>query len=370
VAWLFYPLQKTNIKAKLHHNIIGLIIKLFVTFMPQTTVNTPIGPTIWVLTPPLLGTAKPCLALAHALSANVSQKVVQFKWPFKWLGRGLTRYGLQFKPSQLRDNGAELVAPWPDLVIASGKAAIAPALWIKAQSQNACKVVFIQSPPPTLAPQFDLILSPQHDGFDAPNVRHICGTLASLNQAELVIAHQTWQPLFGALPTPRVGVLIGGTNRHFKFDDTAQLAIVQQLIDLAHQKFGLMITCSRRTPTAFQTLLTQALEPYKNVYMWHGHGENPYMGILSWADYLLLTPDSVSMTMEALQTGKPVYHIDLPPQKRFFSRGRLQIFNQQLQNQGLTRVFNGQLSAYNYPIPNDVAASAAHIKTHLLTTQR
>ena len=325
------------------------------------------APSIWVLTPPLLGTAKPCLALAHALSDNISQKMVQFKWPFKWLGQLLTPLGLKFKPNQLQNNGAELLASWPDLVIASGRQAVPVALWIKSQSKGHTKLVFIQTPPSSFAPQFDLILSPQHDAFAAPNVQQICGTLASLNQAALNTAHHTWQPLFGALPTPRVGVLIGGTNKHFKFDSATQLSILQQLVDLAHQKFGLIITCSRRTPPAFQTMLAQALEPYKNVYVWHGHGENPYMGILSWADYLLLTTDSVSMTMEALQTGKPVYQIDLPPQKRLFSRGRLQTFNQHLQSCGLTQLFNGQLSAYNYSIPNDVAASAAYIKTHLLT---
>lgn len=317
---------------------------------------------IWVLTPPLIGTAKPCLALAAALNLPYSQKIVTLKAPWSWL----TPFGPAFKTSFLTQDSSPLIAPWPKLVIASGRPAIAPALWIKQQNAGQTKIVFVQTPPKKFATQFDLILSPTHDGFDAPNVQHINGTFAQLNAPQLKLEHHTWRPLFETLPQPRVAVLIGGTNKHFKFDNQTQIHIIQQIVDLAHQKFGLMITCSRRTPQAFQSALSDALAPYHNAYMWHGFGENPYIGMLAWADYLLLTNDSVSMTMEALQTGKPVYQIDLPIQERLFSRERLKTFNSQLQEAGLTRVFNGALTHYNYTPPQDLANCATYIQQHLL----
>ena len=47
-------------------------------------------------------------------------------------------------------------------------------------------------------------------------------------------------------------------------------------------------------------------------YRWSGaNADNPYMGMLAWADRLIVTGDSIAMLSEACATGKPVTMFDL-----------------------------------------------------------
>jgi len=68
--------------------------------------------------------------------------------------------------------------------------------------------------------------------------------------------------------------------------------------------------------------------------MWNGRNENPYLGLLSLADAIVVTSDSVSMISEACFTGKPVYVEVLPDRSR-----RRQQFLSELARLGMVRFF-------------------------------
>ena len=77
------------------------------------------------------------------------------------------------------------------------------------------------------------------------------------------------------------------------------------------------------------------------------------IGILALADVIVVTEDSVSMTSEALATGKPVYDVRLPGYS-----ARLRRFQDDLIAEGYTRPFTGALERWNYTPPDDTARAA------------
>src|SRR5262249_38386683 len=91
--------------------------------------------------------------------------------------------------------------------------------------------------------------------------------------------------------------------------------------------------------------------------IWDGSGENPYLGLLALADSILVTRDSVSMTSEAVFTGKPVHVIDLDGRSR-----RIERFHAHMQRRGYTRRFSGTLDRWSYVPPDDTGIAAARIK--------
>jgi hypothetical protein len=117
-----------------------------------------------------------------------------------------------------------------------------------------------------------------------------------------------------------------------------------------------MITPSRRTEPEAARILGDALAGLR-ADIWDGTGENPYFGLLALADAILVTRDSVSMTSEAIFTGKPVHVIDLDGSSR-----RIELFHAHMQRQGYTRRFTGTLETWTYTPPDDTAMAAARIK--------
>jgi mitochondrial fission protein ELM1 len=105
---------------------------------------------------------------------------------------------------------------------------------------------------------------------------------------------------------------------------------------------SLMITASRRTGEENLKIIQKQCSNDNN-FIWNGDGENPYLGMLAWADTILVTADSTSMISDAGTTGKPVYIIPLEGGSNKFT-----FFHTHLQNLGITRPFEGTLSDWQY----------------------
>jgi mitochondrial fission protein ELM1 len=171
------------------------------------------------------------------------------------------------------------------------------------------------------------------------------------------------------MPHPRVAVLIGGTSKaHEMTQDNVRMLAEQLIAVIDHRKASLLITASRRTGEENMKILREMLcacpvagshdapESAKNVYFWDNAGDNPYFGLLGHADYIIVTEDSVSMTSEALATGKPVYTASLEGGAK-----RLDTFHRLLQEQGFTRPFTGVLETWSYTPPADTMRVAQEI---------
>lgn len=319
-----------------------------------------ISPVIWVLSDDKAGTRAQALALAAAVGGPVRLIHARARWPWRWLPARLWRGAGR----ALRE---PLAPPWPDLVIAAGRQAVAPAAWIKRQAGPASLVVALQNPRLPLT-AFDLVIVPAHDGVHGANV---LVTLGALSKRDAPAGGAT--PAGGTTPAgrwrggfasgdhrPVVAVMIGGRSQRYDLPPARAGEIADQLAALA-ANYRVVVTASRRTGPAALAVLRARLAG-SGVWLWDGTGENPYPAMLWAADHVLVTADSVSMLCEAASTGKPVHMIDLPGRPGKFAR-----FHAALAERGCIRPFTGTgtLAHWTYPPLDDTARAAAAVRDML-----
>lgn len=313
------------------------------------------APTCWVVTEGMAGTENQCIGIAEALGVEPVVKRVKLRSPWKQLSPYL-RIG---NMAAIDPAGDTLEPPWPDLLIASGRKSVAPALAVKKASQG--KTLIVQVQDPRVSPKlFDLLVVPQHDPARGDNVLVTTGALHKVTPARIASDTIKFADTLAALPQPRVAVLIGGTSKaHTLTPDIARsLAdMLKKLVD--EQNASLMITASRRTGEDNEKMLREALRG-DNIRFWDGQGDNPYFAYLGYADYIIVTEDSVTMVSEAISTGKPVYVMPLDGGSARFDR-----FHSALREQGYTRPFAGALEKWTYTPPEDTRKVADEIMRRL-----
>lgn len=282
--------------------------------------------TCWVITEGLAGTENQCLGVAEAMGVTPVIKRINLTQPWKLLSPYI---GFEQKWSFTGDS---LNPPWPDIVIAGGRKAIAAARYIRKTSKGKTLSVFIQDPRiPTR--NFDLVAVPHHDPARGDNVIVTDGSPNRITPEKLEAAKKEF-PEFEKVPGPRVAVLIGGSSKIYNMTSDVMENLLPLLLNL---DAGLMVTTSRRTGEENAAILNKALKGTQS-YIWDGEGPNPYFGMLGWADYILVTADSASMISEAASTGKPTYIIPLEG-----GSPRMDKFYQHLINKGAAQVFTGSL---------------------------
>lgn len=130
--------------------------------------------------------------------------------------------------------------------------------------------------------------------------------------AKLKSAKGHWADEFAKCPEPRLGVVVGGSNKTVNFNVAEAEQLAELVIAKARaEKFGsILLTTSRRTGKAETDVLHQALQasglPF-HFYDADSDAENPYFGILASSDALIVTAESFSMMSEALAASKPVF---------------------------------------------------------------
>lgn len=312
----------------------------------------------WIVTEAgLTGTENQCRGVAEALGVTPVIKRVGLRQPWKTLSPWL---GFENSTSF---TGDALLAPWPDLLIASGRKSIAAARFIRQQSPRTV-IVQIQDPRASHN-SFDLIAVPHHDPARGANIIVTAAAPNMITAQTLQTAQAQFAPLLQSLPAPRVAVLIGGNSKAHKLTSARMDTLCAQLAKLADDGYSLMITASRRTGDDNRARLAKALAAKKNVLIWDGTGDNPYTGFLAWSDFILVTADSVSMISEAATTGKPVYVIDLDGGSARFNR-----FYEHLRQRGVIRRFKGDLVPFDSTPLNDAAAVAEAIRALMQKKQK
>jgi len=304
-----------------------------------------------IITEGMVGTENQCVGVANALGASVQIKQIGLNQPWKtlspWLG---------FEKQQ--SFTAPLSPPWPDLLIVSGRKSIAAARYIKKQNPKTF-TVYIQNPKINPA-EFDLVAAPFHDNISGENVIVTDAAPNKITPAFLTTAHEEFAPLFKNLTKPRLAVLIGGSSRTHKMTDEITQNLTNRLKELS-QQYSLMITASRRTGNQNTQTLKRTLTG-EDIYFYDGSGNNPYLGMLAWADKILVTNDSVSMLSDAGTTGKPVYTIDLEGSSKRFDR----LYNH-LSDLNIIRQLptDGNLEDWRYEPLNDAQKIANAIKERM-----
>ncbi len=296
---------------------------------------------VWALTTGEAGAAGQAEGLAAAVGRPYEVRTVRLRRPWSWLpahrqAPGLLQYGLDER----------LGPPWPELLITCGRKSASVSVAVRRAAGGRCFTVHIQNPRVPLR-HFDLVVPPRHDGVSGPNVVATRVALHRLTPEALAAAGETWRSRFADL---NVAVLLGGRSRSHRFTPET----LEVLADgLARLEGPVAVTASRRTEPAVIAELKARLP---EAWFWDGTGCNPYPGMLALARHIVVTEDSVSMTSEAVSTGKPVYAARMAG-----GNPRLARFQTALREEGILRPFEGRLAEWQYEPVNEVPRVAAEL---------
>jgi len=311
----------------------------------------PVENVTWAISDGRAGMANQTRGLAEALGLPVEVKTVHPRFP--WTLVPVTAWPAPL--SALGPGSSSFAPPWPRVAIGCGWRSIPYVLAVKRLSASRTFTVQLQDP--RIDPEhFDLVVPPEHDGLKGVNVEAIVGSPNAVTRAKLDAAAAQWRTKFAALKQPRIAVLIGGKSKSHSFGENDARSLGAQLKQLDAQRFGLMITTSRRTGDAQTRIIKEALAGTR-AFVWDGSGDNPYFGLLALADVILVTSDSTNMAVEAATTGKPVYVVDLPGGDSKFTR-----LHADLARRGIARKFTGEIAQWAYEPLNETARIAALIR--------
>lgn len=337
----------------------------------STTQTTPL--TIWTVTSGAAGMRSQTSGLAHAVKsewknaagkpANIIEKTIILKpWAVPLPGH---RNPLPFY--SLRNNSSPIQQPWPDILLSCGRRSSAISIAIGKASRQETFRVHIQNPQ-TPTRYFDLVASMQHDNLKGENVIETKLALHKLTSKQLEKEKQIWHPQFNLhAGRPILGVILGGKNKNHGFNQH-RLTDLISLIRQAVKENGaqVLITPSGRTEPFVTKALETEFATEASVWLWNKKGQNPYLGILSNADHLLVTADSVSMISESLFTTKPVHIFPLSGTSR-----RHGIFLDVLTSDNLIHQTGKTIdfSVQGRPSPIDETARIAHMICHKLANR-
>lgn len=332
--------------------------------MEQATPADTLAGGLWMLSDGRAGNVRQVTALAAALGDHAAREwTLSPHPPWRWLApRRLPGSAIAFDGEFRR----ALTRP-PALAIGCGRQA---ALATRLLREHGARVVQILDP--RIDPRhWDVVIAPEHDGLHGGNVLSILGSLHPVDDAWLAQARADFTVL-AQLPQPRTTLLLGGPSRHVGMDDKALAAWFSQLASvLRHEGGSLLLTTSRRTPDAWRALVRQQFAAIPGV-RWFGAtktgatttgidgDDNPYPGLLAWADRIVCTPDSVNMLSEACATRVPVFVIE--PAR---TRGRLRRLHDSLLALGRIRALDDVLEVFAVEPLRETARVAAAVRARL-----
>lgn len=311
-------------------------------------------PPPWTLADGRAGNQRQALALAAALGHGASRHwTLEARAPWRWVAPRAWPFSSQAFGA---DFANALRSP-PHLAIGCGRRA---ALATRLLRERGSKVVQILDP--RIDPRhWDLVVAPEHDGLRGDNVVTLLGSLHPVDDLWLMQGRDDF-PLLAQRPRPRVALLIGGPSPHWPLADDAFVARLSAIAASVHAQGGsLLATASRRTPDAWRNALRAAVAQGPGVcWIDASDGDNPYPGLLGWADRIVATADSVNMLSEACATFAPVFALG---GERL--DGRPRAFLERLRELGRVRDVDAELEPFAVEPLRETARVAAIVRERL-----
>jgi mitochondrial fission protein ELM1 len=273
-------------------------------------------PRVWVLADDRPGNNTQSQGLADALGWPWEHKRLHCRAASRLHNRllGASRVGVDPRRS------SPLEPPWPDLVIAAGRRTAPVARWIRARSEGRTKIVMLGRKGGDAADLFDLVVTPTYTRlYPHPHRLETSAPLHRVTEAGLLAARERFRAQLGSLPAPRIAVLVGGTSGQYRVDAKTARRIGEGVMAMARACGGSIVaTTSRRLSRDATLAFCDAVREAAFVHRWSDDArENPYLGLLAWADAFVITGDSESMLAEAASLGKPIYIHPLPVRTSF-----------------------------------------------------
>lgn len=251
-----------------------------------------------------------------------------------------------------------VITPRTDLIISmAGKGSRVAALLGR---QHNLPVIQIQDPRMSLK-DFDLVIANEHDGLKGEKIVMVRTALHGVTDVKLTQARQKWQSVIVQEGQGVLGVLLGGTNGRYIFEEREAARLAEEISAfISVHQMTCVITPSRRTSPQALAVMKARLQSEK-VHFLEGQGdENPYLGILACSDVLAVTEDSVSMISEAVATDCPVGILSLSGRS-----ARLRGFVEGLERLGRVFPFAINMPLVRMEKLDDTPLAVERIKRHL-----
>ncbi|HTO59131.1 MAG TPA: ELM1/GtrOC1 family putative glycosyltransferase [Pseudomonadales bacterium] len=282
-----------------------------------------VAPRIWLVIGDKLGDNQQVELIAERLREDLGWRVDVRRLKFK------EAYRLGKPPFRSDDDHVDWSAsdavgpPWPDIVLTIGRRPSMVALWIKQQSQGNTHLVIVGRPRRWLN-RFSLIIAAAHHHVPSlPNVLRLGLPLIRVDERVLATARSEWAPRFADVARPLVALFVGGPTKPHVFDRAVAAELMRRAAETVANGGTLWVTTSPRTSPEIVDALAAALPANGRLFRWRpGSPDNPYSGLLAYADRFIVTGDSVSMQVEVARLGKPLAIYPLPVEYRLVERWR------------------------------------------------
>ncbi len=336
------------------------------------TNSSAVGPSIWAVSDGRAGNAAQVRAVVQALGetnrwmkiAHISGKahkadalVLKPRPPWVWLPAD--KWPSPLKSLQ-KAQRAELTAPWPSVWIAAGRRSAALTRAVRELSGGQTLTVQILNPRIDSS-NFDLLVTPAHDGVTGENVIATIGSPSHFTDDAVEMAGQAFADLADERGKSAI-VILGGDSRAHTFTKAAADRLIAQMEELAATGWRLRITASRRTPDPILSRFRELADRI-GARFWAGpeDGPNPYLAWLSFSDAAIVTEDSANMLSDAAWHGLPTHIARLEGRAEKFDR-----LHNSLIEHGAARWFGGTLETWSYPPLREAARVADAIVEELL----
>jgi mitochondrial fission protein ELM1 len=294
-------------------------------------------------------------AVARLTPAEITLKRIGWKayldpLPARW--NPAPRWGMS-------SGSSDFSPPWPDLMIAAGRASLPLSIQMRKWSQGRTFVVQLQDPR-LPADLFDMVVPPLHDELSGAGIFPIVGSPHRVTPERLAEDFEIFRSRIAPLPRPRVAVLVGGKSKAFDITATTAEALADQIARMVEGVGGsVLLTTSRRTPASARAILTARLSTLPGI-LWNGEAPNPYFAFLAAADVVVATEDSINMVAEAASTGKPIHIASVNGKQR-----RKRLFHADLFARGVAQPFTGEYRTWTYATLRETDRLADQILTSL-----
>ena len=311
-------------------------------------------PRVWVIKDKREGTGNQAISLADALGYEYEIKELDSS-PFAKLPNFLLGNSLLSISETCKE---KFRPPWPEIVISAGRRAALISRYIKIKSQGGAFICQIMHPGYMLNKIYDMIILPNHDERQGKNIVNFTGSPNRITKEILIKARDSWRSKFNSLERPITSLIVGGSNKYMKFGEFEAQDFSKKITRMhGSLKGSIVFTTSRRTGKIGKTISDQlrgeGCKPSLE-YFWGAGGDNPYMGILAYSDYLVVSGDSISMLSEACASPGGVY-IYVPPN---FNSKKHKRYHEELYNLGAAKPLKGVFSnwdPYNFNPTFDMA---------------
>lgn len=208
--------------------------------------------------------------------------------------------------------GGALQAPWPDLVLLTGRSALRVAREVQARSDGAARLVQLGRPGGPFA-ELDLIVARPDDRLPVrPNVLQLAAPLLAPPRPPTATAAESEGALAG-LARPITALLLTGALAPYTLSEASAKALGEAATAEAERQGGALLVCGDGTvPDKLLAVLRQATGGAARFVDAPTDGGAQRDLLLAGADRFILVAGDATGLAETCPMGKPVTLFDLP----------------------------------------------------------